>query len=110
MNKVFAIAYSPEAMEDLKSIYSYIAYDLKSPDAAKSQLNRIRKAVRSLDYMPLRYSTVDWEPWQSLGIHKIPVGRFLVFYAVNDTKLSVVVIRIVYEGRNLEFILGNEDG
>ena len=31
----YTVIYSPEAMDDLRSIYSYIAFKLKEPDIAK---------------------------------------------------------------------------
>ena len=38
----------------------------------------------SPDFMPSRYSLVDWEPWKSMGMHKVPVDNFVVYYTVND--------------------------
>ena len=38
----YSIIYSPESLDDLRSIYSYIAFSLKSPDTAKNQIDRIR--------------------------------------------------------------------
>ena len=32
----YTVIYSPEAMDDLRSIYSYIAFKLKEPDIAKN--------------------------------------------------------------------------
>lgn len=80
---LFLIIYSPEAKDDLREIYSYIAYDLQAPETAKGQVDHIRKEIRSLDFMLSRYAVVDWEPWKSMGMHRIPVDNFLVYYAVN---------------------------
>ena len=66
MSDVYSVVYSPEAMNDLREIYAYIAFDLQAPDAAKGQVNRLRKEIRSLDFMPSRYAIVDWEPWMSM--------------------------------------------
>lgn len=62
MSDTYSVIYSPEAKDDLREIYSYIAFDLKAPDTAEGQVNRIRKEIRSLDFMPARYAIVDWEP------------------------------------------------
>ena len=48
----YSIVYSPEAYEDLRSIYKYIALDLLSDANAKSQIKRLRKAIRGLDTFP----------------------------------------------------------
>ena len=49
MSDVYSVVYSPEAMNDLREIYAYIAFDLQSPDAAEGQVNRLREEIRSLD-------------------------------------------------------------
>lgn len=79
MSDIYSVLYSREAKADLSGIYSYIAFDLEAPDTAKRQINRIRKGIRSLDFMPARYAIVDWEPWRSMGMHRVPVDNFVIF-------------------------------
>lgn len=105
MSDSYKVSYAPEAVNDLKDIYAYIAYELLVPDTARNQVDRIRKEIRSLDFMPTRYALVDWEPWHSLGLHRLLVDNFIVFYLADDASRTVTVIRIVYGGRNLEHIL-----
>ena len=45
MSDTYSVTYSPEARNDIKNIYSYIAFELLVPDTAKSQVNRIRKTI-----------------------------------------------------------------
>ena len=59
----YKIIYSPKSLDDLRTIYSYIAFEKLALENAKVQVNRIRKAIRSLDLFPEEHSTVDWEPW-----------------------------------------------
>ena len=54
MSDTYSVIYSPEAKNDIKDIYSYIAFELLVPGIAESQVNRIRKTIRSLDLMPSR--------------------------------------------------------
>ena len=104
MSDPYNVVYSPEALSDLKDIYAYIAQELMAPDTALNQVNRIRKEIRSLDFMPSRYALVDWEPWKSMGMHKVPVDSFVVFYTVDSDSMTVAIIRIVYGGRDIESI------
>ncbi len=104
MSDVYSIRYSPKAIEDLKEIYSYIAFNLMVSETAENQVNRIRQRIRLLDFMPLRYPIVDWEPWRSKGMHKVSVDNFLVFYTVDTDNTTVTIIRIVYAGRDIENI------
>ena len=108
MSDVYSVVYSPEAMNDLREIYAYIAFDLQAPDAAKGQVNRLRKEIRSLDFMPSRYAIVDWEPWMGMEVDRVPVDNFIVYYAVNNSSLTVTVIRIFYGGRDVENIVNAE--
>lgn len=72
MSDSYFVVYSPEAKDDLKEIYSYIAFVLLVPSTAQGQVDRIRKAIRSLTFMPARNPIVDWEPWKSMEMHRIP--------------------------------------
>lgn len=108
MSDAYRVVYSPEARDDLKEIYTYIAVELQAPETAEGQVNRIRKEIRSLDFMPSRYAIVDWEPWRSMGMHRVPVDNFVVYYAVNDGSRTVTVIRIFYGGRDVENIINTE--
>ena len=44
MNKLYSVVYSPKAKDDLKEIYTYIAFTLSVPTTAEKQINRISKA------------------------------------------------------------------
>lgn len=109
MSDTYSVVYSPEAIDDLREIYSYIAFTLMVPETAQKQVNRIRKEVRSLDFMPFRYSLVDWEPWKSMGMHKVPIDNFVVYYTVDDDNRTVTVIRIFYAGRDAANIVNAEN-
>ena len=49
----YAVCISHEAEEDLRGIYAYITFDLMSPKNARGQIDRIEKAIQSLDQFPL---------------------------------------------------------
>ena len=105
MSDTYSVIYSPEARSDIKEIYSYIAFELLVPDTAGGQVNRIRKTIRSLDFMPSRNPIVDWEPWKSMGMHKALVDNFVVFYMVDTVAFTVTIIRIVYGGRDIQSMI-----
>ena len=43
-----------------------------------------------------------------MGMHRVPVDNFVVYYAVNDGSRTVTVIRIFYGGRDVEGIVQAE--
>ncbi|EOS71558.1 hypothetical protein C818_00361 [Lachnospiraceae bacterium MD308] len=75
MTDSYKVSYSVDALDDLREIYAYIADELLVPETAVAQLERIRKEVLSLDFMPARYALVGWEPWHSMKMHQFPVDN-----------------------------------
>ena len=101
MSETYAIKYSTKAINDLRDIYSYIAFNLQAPKTAAKMVRRIRNSIKELDFMPERNPILDWEPWNSLNTHKMRVGNYLVFYIVDPLQSSVSIVRIVYGKRDI---------
>ena len=99
---IFSVVYSSEARQDLRDIYEYIAYELLEPDTAAGQTNRIMKAARSLEQMPMRHRLYEEEPWHSQGLRFLPVDNYLIFYLPDKTNNIVNIIRIMYGGRDVK--------
>ena len=108
MTDSYKVGYSIEAMDDLREIYSYIANKLLVPETAVAQLERIRKKVRSLNFMPARYALVEWEPWSSIKTHQLPVDNFVVYYIVDYEERIVTVVRICYGVCDIESIINSK--
>lgn len=62
---IFNVVYTSEARQDLRDIYEYIAYELMVLETASGQVDRIMKAARSLEQMPMRYRLYEEESWHS---------------------------------------------
>lgn len=97
----YGIRYAADAVEDLREIYGYIAGVLHAPETAAKLVGRIRTEIRSLDGMPDRYATVEWEPWHAMGMRRLPVERFVVYYLVDHQEETVTVVRVLYGGRDV---------
>lgn len=109
MDNKYSVIYSAEARRDLTRIKSYIASVLLAPQAATGQTKRIRKSIRALESMPEKFAVVDWEPWHSIGVRKLPVDNYVVFYYVDKFFHQVNILRIFYGGRNIEEIINNQE-
>lgn len=107
MMENYKVGYSLDALDDLREIYDYMVNELLVPETAVDQVGRIRKEIRSLDFMPARYALVEWEPWNSMKMHQLPVDNFIVYYLVDDEKMMVTVVRIFYGGRNIKEIINS---
>lgn len=100
--KNYIVCYSDEAKDDLRNIFMYIAYELGSRDNAEGQVNRIREAIKKLDEFPRRNPTVPYEPWTGLGMHRLNVDNYAVFYLVDEDNERVEIVRIPYGARDLD--------
>lgn len=99
---IFHVAYSAEARQDLRDIYEYIACELLVPETAAGQTERIMKAIRSLEQMPMRHRLYEEEPWHSQGLRVLPADNYLVFYLPDENSATVNIIRIMYGGRDID--------
>lgn len=98
----YQVLYTADAYRDLQGIHRYIAVELQEKTVAKKQMARIKKAILSLCALPERHGGVDWEPWSSMGVRRLPVDNYIVYYMVDQQKTLVYVIRVVYGGRDIE--------
>ena len=96
----YHVNYSAEAKQDLRDIYSYIAFKLLEPDTAAGQTQRIMDAVLSLNNMPMRHTLYEDEPWHSLGLRYLPVDNYVIYYLPDNSTYTVDIIRIMYSGRD----------
>lgn len=94
--------YTAEAKIDLKAIYYYIGFELMALKSAERQVNDIRRCIRGLELIPLRYPLIENLPNISIPLRRMPVDKYLVFYTVDCEASVVKIIRIFYGGRNIE--------
>ena len=88
------------ATEDLRSISSYIAYDLKEPAVAKKLVERIKVTVMSLAKLLLRHNLVSDEILAAQGFRKTMLDNYIIFYIVSEKDKIVTVVRILYGKRD----------
>lgn len=101
----YSIELSPEAKNDLNSIFSYIAFqipELNSLSNAEQQISRLEKGISALREFPNRYPLYKKESWHSIGIRIMPIDHYIVFYRVDQDKHVVYIYHILYNRRNLD--------
>lgn len=104
----YSVKITNQASDDLKAIYEYIAYKLKSFENAESQLSRLEDNILKLKEMPYRFKAYEKESWKTRGLRIMPVDNYLVFYIPSDDTQSVTVIRVMYGGRDTDKQLDNQ--
>lgn len=97
------LQYSPEALNDLDEIWTYIFKELKNPIAAQNTVDGVMDAIEKLkDFseigVPLSSVTEIESDYRFLVCK-----NYLIFYYVNGEEVRVV--RILYGGRDYLRIL-----
>jgi len=101
----WGILFTNQAEDDLRGIYEYIALTLLEPVTAKDLTQRIVKQIFKLKVSPQRHAVYPKNPWKSRGLRRVNVGNYAIFFVIIENTQTVVVIRIMYGGRNIERIL-----
>ena len=98
--KRYEVEITDVALKDMEELYHHIAFILLSPENAMGQYNRIANAILKLDMMPERYRVMDSEPEHMLGLRRMPVDEYSIFYKIQKDK--VIVTNILYSASDIE--------
>ncbi len=94
----YKIIRTDKADEQLREVIFYIAEDSGSTDIALNYLNKIEKAINSLEGFPMSGSIPRYSILKKQGFRVLIVERHLVFYKINEDKKEVVIYAVV-DGR-----------
>lgn len=97
--KQYTVQITDEAIADMEQLYSYIAYNLLSPENAIEQYNRIADKILTLDIIPERNRVMESEPEQSKEIRRMLVDNYSVFYVIKGDR--VIVTDILYSASDI---------
>ena len=89
------------AFKDLDSIYRYIAYDKLSPENAKEQVNRIKKAIFDLDAFPQSHQDRLVGRYADKGYKQLLIDNFVIIFKIDEKNKIVWVVTIQYYARRL---------
>lgn len=103
--KRYKVVMTQPAMDDLQATARYISKELKEPVTAQKLVTKKRDAVMSLSDMPTRHALVTDERLAVLGIRKLLVEKYIVFYIISENDMVVTVVRILYGRRDWEQLL-----
>ncbi len=98
--KQYRILITDEALNDMESIYEYIASALLAPDTAIGQYNRIADAIETLDQMPERIKVMESEPERARELRRLIVDNYAVFFFIADD--AVIVTNVLYGASDIE--------
>jgi toxin ParE1/3/4 len=101
MANKYIFRYLPVAVDDLISIFDWIAHD--SPAHAAAFVDKIDQRIGSLKNQPSLGRIPRDEKLKNTGYRVLVVESYLVFYVVRGK--TVEIHRIIHGSRNLEDIV-----
>ncbi len=106
---IYKVQISEQAEKDLREIYTYIAFEILSEWNPKNQLERLEKAIESLNEMPNRFKQYKKGFWENKNLRILPQDNYNIFYLCDDKNKIVTIIRIIYCRRNIDEELANRN-
>lgn len=94
----YKIIRTDKADEQLREIIFYIADDSGSVDIALNYLDKIEKAINSLEDFPMSGSLPRYSILKKQGFRVLIVERHLVFYKINEDRKEVIIYAVI-DGR-----------
>ena len=92
----YRVKISPQAYEELDSIYKYIATNLSNPTAAINLVNEIETAILSLDKMPYRGATRKVGIYANAGYRQLFIENYTIVYKTDEDKKLVIIVTVRY--------------
>ena len=96
----YTVKFYKRAIRDIDSIYSYIAIEKLSPENAKGQADRIKKAILDLDTMPQLHQDRLVGRYAGKGYKQLLIDSYVAIYRIDETNKIVWIVTVQYQGRN----------
>lgn len=97
----YKVKLNPRAIRELEHIYRYIANEKMVPENAKGQVDRIKKAVLSLDTFPQSHQERNEGRYAGKSYGQLPVDNYIAIFRIDESQKTVYVVTIQYQGRSL---------
>lgn len=97
----YKVKINPRAIRELDSIYEYIANEKLAPENARGQVERIKKAVLSLNTFPQSRQERNEGRYAGKGYRQLLIDNYIVIFRIDEPNKTVYVVTIQYQGRNL---------
>ena len=91
------------AEHDIMRAVDYIEFVLKNPQAADNLLDAVTKQIGTLSDFPQKFRIVDDPVLASWEIRFVIINNYLAFYTINEEKQTVIVVRFLYQEKQLVF-------
>ena len=79
----YRVKINPKAIRELDSIYQYIATEKQAPENAKGQVDRIKKAILSLDTFPQSHQERNEGRYAGKVYRQLLVDNYIAIFRID---------------------------
>lgn len=97
----YKVKISPRAIRELDTIYAYIANDKLAPENARGQVERIKRAILTLEKLPQSHQERSEGRFAEKGYRQLLIDHYIAIFRIDQAGKTVYVITIQYQGRNV---------
>ena len=95
----YKVKVNPRAIRELDSTYEYIAKEKLAPENVRGQVDRIKKAVLSLDTFPQSHQERNEGRYAGKGYRQLLIDNYIAIFCIDEPHKTVYVVTIQYQGR-----------
>jgi len=106
--KQYEICFAKLAKYDLDGIYRYLFEQLLTPRAVFKIADAIEGAIDDNPSFSPHYPLVDDALLASIGVRRMNVKKYAVFFVIDEENNIVNVIRVIHGARNWKHVLLEE--
>ena len=89
-----------QAQRQMAEIVHYVAFELYAPAAAIELIDALEEGAASLSQLPNRIPLTEEEPWRSLGVRRMPIKNYLIYFWVDEDAGKVQILAVIYARRD----------
>ena len=104
-SKRFGFVLTEAAESDIDEILAYIAEDLSNPTAASSFADELEQKIDVVCKTPKSGRPVENEFLRRNDVRRFLVGNYIAYYIIDEVAKNIVILRMVYGGRDQDKIL-----
>ena len=97
--ETYEVKLTPRALQDLDSIYAYIAQSLMEPDTALKLLSRLEDAIFSLEQIPQRSALRKTGAYANYGYRQLLIENYIAVYRIDEVHRQVILLTVQHSHR-----------
>jgi len=96
----YKVIITSKARSEIGGILEYISVDLKNKSVARKLKNKIKESIKSLKFMPKRFTKIDLTDKFQREYYRVLVDNYAILYNVDDENHIVYIVHIYYSKKN----------